>query len=221
VSFGAAAGRGGSFTLAFGGSRTSPLPWNVDSDSLALALQIALGAYAAAASPVLVVQSALRNGFQWTLTFAGRRGNVGLLRADASALLGVDPQVTVAEAVAGSSDIFPGDYTFEVQSVYVEVLGAFDAASRLSLSYEGYATGPLDFVAARNAGGRKAGARYRAHRYGAVETADRNVAARLRCVRQEKERGCEAARLREQHARHALVPGGWPFDLPLWLRPTR
>ena len=37
--------------------------------TVVVALQIALGSYAAAASPVLVARSALRNGFQWCGAF--------------------------------------------------------------------------------------------------------------------------------------------------------
>ena len=49
---------------------------------------------------------------------------------------------------------------------------AFDAASRLSLSYEGFATGPLDFVRARDAGGAAALARLVAGALEALPTID-------------------------------------------------
>ena len=95
-----------------------------------------------------VTRDTVGNGYRWTVTVGGRRGNLGLLRADGSGLTGVDPRVDVVEKTAGSADLFPGDYSFEVQSVYLEVLGSWDTDSRLVLSYEGHETVPMDFVGA-------------------------------------------------------------------------
>ena len=55
------------------------------------------------------------------------------------------PRISVVEMVRGNSDLFTGDYSFEVQSVYVETLGAWSTDSRTALTFEAHSTSAVDF----------------------------------------------------------------------------
>jgi hypothetical protein len=145
------ANAGGYFTLSWGGATTVPLSWAATPDQVAVEVARLLGPSATAANdgvdPVLVSRGPLGsalNGYTWTITFLGVHGDLAPLRADASLLTGSSPAATVTEVRKGVSDIFPGDYTFTVQSVVVDALSSsFDPTTSLALSYAGKAVNPI------------------------------------------------------------------------------
>ena len=144
-------GGDGTFVLAWGGARTVPLPWNVTADTLSLELQRITNTFAAATAAIDVNRRVHAGGYEWAVTFHGVRGDVALLTPDDTGLLAAGAAVTVTELVAGAADIVPGGYTAEVQSVYVEVMGVWDGASTLVVSYEGADAAALPLVTAAGA----------------------------------------------------------------------
>jgi uncharacterized protein YpmB len=117
TSFNDVTNRGGTFTLSWRGLKTIPLNWNETPENVALALQIITGAYIEGKNPVYATRTDFLNGHQWSVTFLGLNGNIGILEADDSELRGYNPKVVVKEVASGNSDIVPGAYTYEEQSI--------------------------------------------------------------------------------------------------------
>lgn len=127
--------RGGTFSLSWGGRSTAELPWDSSASAIEAAILAISGVQELAVNPIGVTRVPYRNGFRWTVTFMAWRGDLALLRGDGSLLVGDDPSLTFREKVAGRSDIFPGDYTNEVQAVTISSLGV--VAGTFKLAFEG------------------------------------------------------------------------------------
>lgn len=127
--------RGGTFSVSWGGRSTALLPWNSSASAVEIAILAISGVQELAVNPIGVTRVPYRNGFRWTVTFMARRGDLALLRGDGALLVGDDPSLTFREKVAGRSDIYPGDYTNEVQAVTVSSLSAVTGS--FTLAFEG------------------------------------------------------------------------------------
>lgn len=135
--------RSGTFTISWGGHSTADLPW----DSSAAALETAIfgisGSQELAANPIAVTRAPYRNGYKWTVTFMAWRGDVALLQGDGTLLVGDDPSLTFREKVKGGADIFPGDYTNEVQAITVTSLSRVSGS--FSLAFAGKEIAPIAY----------------------------------------------------------------------------
>lgn len=127
--------RGGTFSVSWGGHSTADLPWDSSASGLETAILGISGVQELAANPIGVTRAPYRNGYRWTVTFMAYRGDLALLRGDGSLLVGDDPSLGFREKVAGSADIYPGDYTNEVQAVTVSSLSA--VSGTFTLAFEG------------------------------------------------------------------------------------
>lgn len=135
--------RGGTFTVSWGGHFTADLPWDSSASALEAAILGISGVQELAVNPISVTRVPYRNGFRWIITFMAWRGDLALLQGDGSLLVGDDPSLTFKEKVAGSSDIFPGGYTNEVQAVAVTSLSPVSGS--FTLTFEGEEVAPVAF----------------------------------------------------------------------------
>lgn len=127
--------RDGTFTISWGGHSTADLPWNSSASALEVAILGVSGVQEVAVSPVAVTRAPYRNGYRWTVTFMAWRGNLSLLRGDGTLLIGDDPSLTFTEKIAGGADVYPGDYTNEVQAITVSSLSR--VSGTFTLAFEG------------------------------------------------------------------------------------
>jgi hypothetical protein len=140
LTFASTVGRSGLFTLSLGGATSSALEWDATTSAVASAVASLLDPNAEANNggvlPVLVSRApSSANGRAWDITFTGVTGDVALLNCDGSALVGSSPSTSVVELQKGSNDIFPGDYTFSVQSVLIDAVGDLAAATTVAFTY--------------------------------------------------------------------------------------
>lgn len=133
--------RGGTFAVSWGGHSTADLPWDSPASALETAILGISGVQEIAVNPVSVTRAPYRNGYKWTVTFMAWRGDLALLRGDGTLLVGDDPSVEIREKVAGRADIFPGDFTNEVQAVTVSSLSQISGT--FTLAFEGKVIGPI------------------------------------------------------------------------------
>ena len=135
--------RGGTFSVSWGGYFTENLPWDASASALEVALLGISGVQEIAINPVGVTRLPYRNGFRWTVTFMAWRGNLALLQGDDTLLVGDGPSLTFREKVKGSAEIFPGDFTNEVQAVTVTSLSVVSGS--FTLAFEGKEVAPVAF----------------------------------------------------------------------------
>lgn len=133
--------RGGTFNVTFGCRTSPPLPFDIAAHDMATALNNLLGTQNVAIPPVEVSRITWNLGYKWLITFRGIPGNVGLLQVDPGFLIGEDPQMHVAEIVAGSADVIPGGYSYEVQTIRVQSLSPVSGWFVLGMA--GYETPPI------------------------------------------------------------------------------
>jgi len=134
---------GGTFTLSFGGKTSVPLSYAISAFDMAAALNILVRTQNVGIPPVVVTRSAFDRGYRWMVTFQGVRGDVGLILADSTMLVGDNPQMDVKEVVKGNADIVPGGFTYEVQSVTTTALSPISGT--FTLNYGGYTTPPIAY----------------------------------------------------------------------------
>ena len=127
--------RDGTFSVSWGGHSTADLPWDSSASSLETAILGVSGMQELAANPIGVTRAPYRNGYRWMVTFMAWRGDLALMRGDGSLLVGDDPSLIFREKVAGNADIYPGDYTNEVQAVTVSSLST--VSGTFTLAFEG------------------------------------------------------------------------------------
>ncbi|CAM9326506.1 unnamed protein product, partial [Hapterophycus canaliculatus] len=138
------AARSGTFSVSWGGHSTADLPWDSSASTVETAILAISGVQELAVNPIGVTRVPYRNGFRWTVTFMAWRGDLALLRGDGTLLVGDDPSLTFREKVVGKSDIYPGDYTNEVQAITVDALSpvsgtfvlAFEGKEIAAVSYD-------------------------------------------------------------------------------------
>lgn len=135
--------RGGTFSLSWGGYFTADLPWDSSASAVEAAILAISGVQELAVNPIGVTRVPYRNGFRWTVTFMAWRGDLALLRGDGALLVGDDPSLTFREKVAGRSDIYPGDFTNEVQAVTVTSLSKVEEGT-FTLAFEGKVVAAID-----------------------------------------------------------------------------
>ncbi len=98
-------------------------------------------------SPVRVTRKANGFAFKWKVVFIGISGDLGLIRANGDLLVGNGAAVRVVEVVRGLSDLYPGAYTNEVQTVSIRKprgYGCETLAGNFALSFEGKVTPSID-----------------------------------------------------------------------------
>ena len=140
----------GSFLLSWGGRITEPLSVDATADEVETAISFLVepfNIYQDGTPSVKVTRKI--NGFthRWRVTFMGVTGDIGLLKADGDLLVGSGPTVRVDEVTAGSGDLYPGDYTNEVQTISVRKRKGFACetlAGSFTLSFEGSVTSQID-----------------------------------------------------------------------------
>ncbi|RHY19567.1 hypothetical protein DYB25_000036 [Aphanomyces astaci] len=144
-SFRSAVGQGGTFTLAFGGFTTNPMPAACTAAQMTAELTSITGNVKTEGSPIKVTRTAVGWGYSWKVTFMANLGNLARLRVDASMLQGDFAQVAVREITPGVQDIVPGDFTYEVQDIYTSA--ASPLAGTFVLSFHGVFTSPISVSA--------------------------------------------------------------------------
>lgn len=97
--------------------------------------------------PVRVTRKANGFAFKWKLIFIGISGDLGLIQANGDLLVGSGASVRVVEVIRGLSDLYPGAYTNEIQTVSIRKQPGFGCetlAGKFSLSFEGKVTSSID-----------------------------------------------------------------------------
>jgi hypothetical protein len=140
----------GTFLLSWGG-RVAEAPLRVDATSEAVELVLSklvepFNLNKDGPSPVRVTRKA--NGFasKWRVVFQGIGGDIGLIQANGDLLVGSGAVVRVVEVVRGSSDLYPGAYTNEVQTVSIQKRPGFGCktlSGNCALSFEGKVTSSI------------------------------------------------------------------------------
>lgn len=135
----------GTFALSWGGRVSVPLDVDVTSDDLEVAIKELVEPFILEQeqSPVRVTRKTNGFGYKWKVVFPGIDGDIGLIRADGDLLVGGGAAIRVTETIPGSSDIYPGSYTNEIQTVSVRKQRGFDCESldgSFALEFEGKST---------------------------------------------------------------------------------
>ena len=147
----------GTFALSWGGRVSVPLNVDATSDDVEMAINdlveplfnlqtAARGESTPSSSLVRVTRKANVFGYKWRVLFAEISGDVGSILADDDLLIGNGAGVRVLEIISGSSDLYPGAYTNEVQTVSVRKQSGFNCESlggAFSLGFEGKTTSPI------------------------------------------------------------------------------
>lgn len=99
---------GGTFTLSFGGATTSAIAW----DAVAATVQAALEALSTIGTGNITVTGGPIASTPFTITFAGNlSGNQAQITADATALTGSTPGITMATSTPGVAGAIDGRQT--------------------------------------------------------------------------------------------------------------
>jgi hypothetical protein len=93
-------------------------------------------------NPIHVTRQQVARGYRWLVTYTGVYGDVGPLAVDGDMLTGDDARITTSEVVKGSKDIFPGDFTYEVQTITTSALSTIHGT--FELTFEGKTTDSID-----------------------------------------------------------------------------
>jgi len=140
----------GSFSLAWGGRNTAQIPMASSCEYFEIEIAKIIGKYDFGNAPVKVSQRANGYGKIWSVTFFAILGNLGQLEADGTLLYGGNPSIRVEEKYPGKADLYPGAYTNEVQTVYINKVQGFDNVpthGTFSLSFEDAETSQIDVSA--------------------------------------------------------------------------
>ncbi|KAG4226736.1 hypothetical protein PC116_g24861, partial [Phytophthora cactorum] len=135
------AGAGGTFSLSWGGRKTSALPFDCSEAEMTDALAIITDTSNVADDPVKVTRDELALGYTWKITFLHNRGDLAPLVADGRQLTGDSPRIRVVELVQGFSDLAIGDFTHEVQEVFTD--GVYPVGGSFTLTFNGKNTGTI------------------------------------------------------------------------------
>jgi hypothetical protein len=135
--------RGGTFRVTIGGRTSVPLSYNISAFDLETVMNTLLDTRNIAIAPVTVTREPWIRGFRWSISFIGYPGNVGMILLDSYMMVGDDAQMRVYEKVQGFADIYPGQFTYEVQTVTVSALSA--VTGTFVLEFEGYNTPTMSF----------------------------------------------------------------------------
>jgi len=133
--------RGGTFTLSWGGHTTANLAYDISAEALEQAVSQLVGLQYVGITPVTVTRKTMARGFKWLITFKGLFGDVELLQADGALLSGDNPRIATKEVVKGLSDIYPGSYHYEVQTIRTTAASAI--SGYFKLSFEGWETAAI------------------------------------------------------------------------------
>ena len=141
----------GTFLLSWGG-RVTDTPLNVDATSDEVETQLIkllepFNLHSDGTSPVRVTRKANGFAFKWRVSFLGISGDIGLIQANGDSLVGSGANVRVVEVRQGSSDLYPGAYTNEIQTVSIHKQDGFGCESlsgSFALSFEGKVTSSID-----------------------------------------------------------------------------
>ncbi|EQC27008.1 hypothetical protein SDRG_15222 [Saprolegnia diclina VS20] len=145
TSFRSVNGQGGTFTLAFGGQVTAPLPYACSAAQMTSALVLLTGNANVPGTPIVVSRFGLGWGTAWKITFMANMGDLALLRADSTMLNGDLAQLQVTEIQRGTRDLSVGAFTYDVQDIYTSasspLVGSF------IVSFDGVWTAPISVLA--------------------------------------------------------------------------
>merc|ERR1711988_1679094 len=89
-------------------------------------------------NPVKVTRRDFGNGHEWKITFTQAYGDMRMIEVDYDLLEGYDARVDIMELQKGVNDIFPTDYTFEVQTISTSALSSISGSFKLE--FEGKQT---------------------------------------------------------------------------------
>jgi hypothetical protein len=131
--------------LTFGGRTTAALAFNISAVDLQSAINFMMGKSQVAYDPVVVSRADWIRGYQYRVTFRGVEGNVGLIKADASTLVGDNPEIDVKELVQGNADIAPGDFTYDVQTVRTRTVDSTSLGGAFNLMVYGYESESISY----------------------------------------------------------------------------
>ncbi|KDO31357.1 hypothetical protein SPRG_03974 [Saprolegnia parasitica CBS 223.65] len=145
TSFRSAGGQGGTFTLAFGGQVTAPLPHACSAAQMTSALVLLTGNANVPGTPIVVSRFGLGWGTAWKITFMANLGDLALLRADSSMLTGDLAHVQVTEIQRGTRDLTAGAFTYDVQDIYTSA--SSPVAGSFVVSFDGVWTAPISVLA--------------------------------------------------------------------------
>ena len=137
--------RSGTFTLSWGGQTTADLDWDIVATDLEDALAILTSTNHIAGTPVKVTRRTFGNGYKWKITFKGISGNIGELLVNDEKIVGDDAYMSVSEITPGVADLYPSQYTYEVQTIHTYAPTAISGTFKLS--FEGLETGDISFDA--------------------------------------------------------------------------
>ncbi|GMH48103.1 hypothetical protein TL16_g00217 [Triparma laevis f. inornata] len=131
--------RSGTFKLSWGGQTSADLAFDVGATDLEDAIAALTGVTSVAGRPIKVNKRTYGYGSKWKVTFkSGLLGNLGMMEVDDTEIVGDDAYMTVIEVTTGSADIYPGEYTYEVQTIYTSAQTAVSGS--FTLSFEGMTT---------------------------------------------------------------------------------
>jgi hypothetical protein len=133
--------RSGTFLLTWGGRTTDPLDWDTSAPVMAVQMQIISGGNKIGQNPIKVTRRDYGNGHEWRITFTQLYGNMRMIETDYTLLKGYDPRVQIFEAERGVNDIFPQDYSFEVQTITTQALSGISGS--FVLEFEGKKTADI------------------------------------------------------------------------------
>lgn len=110
----------GTFTLGWGGKESSPMDINSNLSTFETEVSKLLGTYDSGSNGVEITKASNGFGDKWLITFVGTNGDIGLISVNDDRLSGDKPSMSVREVAPGFSDISPGSYTTEIQSVTIK-----------------------------------------------------------------------------------------------------
>ncbi|KAF1784582.1 Immunoglobulin-like fold [Phytophthora cactorum] len=132
------AGAGGTFSLSWGGRKTSALPFDCSEAEMTDALAIITDTSNVADDPVKVTRDELALGYTWKITFLHNRGDLAPLVADGRQLTGDSPRIRVVELVQGFSDLAIGDFTTKSRKCSLMDASALEMQAALQVTTSSY-----------------------------------------------------------------------------------
>ncbi|KAL7440180.1 hypothetical protein ACHAXH_004154 [Discostella pseudostelligera] len=141
----------GTFLLSWGGRvANEPLEFDATPEEVEQVLSYLVKPFnhnSDDSSPVRVTRKANGFAFKWKVVFIGISGDLGLIQANGDLLVGSGVAVRVVEVARGLSDLYPGAYTNEVQTVSIRKwpgYGCETLAGNFVLSFDGKVTSSID-----------------------------------------------------------------------------
>ena len=110
----------GGFVLSWGENVSNLLPVDATSTEVELEINRITGLLALGSKSVKVTKKSHGFGNIWSVTFIGVLGNIGNIAIDDRFIYGGSSFMKTTEIIPGNSDIYPGAFTNEVQTFYIQ-----------------------------------------------------------------------------------------------------